>query len=57
MAVPPCRGLKRRLEELVADNDEALAALEEASEAARILPWTGWSKGWRSRLGRQKRFS
>ena len=38
------RGLKRRLEELVADNDEALAALEEASEAARILPWTGWSK-------------
>lgn len=38
------RGLKRRLEELVAGNDEALSALDEASEAARILPWTGWSK-------------
>ena len=38
------RGIRRRLEELVADNETALAALEEATEAARILPWTGWTK-------------
>lgn len=38
------RGLKKRFQELVADNENALAALEEASEAARILPWTGWTK-------------
>ncbi len=38
------RGLKKRLQELVADNENALAALDDASEAARILPWTGWTK-------------
>ena len=38
------RGLEKRLSELVADDEEALAALEAASEAARILPGTGWRK-------------
>ena len=38
------RGLEKRLSELVADDDGALAALEAASEAARILPGTGWRK-------------
>ena len=38
------RGLEKRLAELVADDDAAFAALDEASEAARILPGTGWRK-------------
>ena len=38
------RGLEKRLSELVADDEGALAALEAASEAARILPGTGWRK-------------
>lgn len=38
------RGLEKRLAELVADDEAALAALDEASEAARILPGTGWRK-------------
>ena len=38
------RGLTRRLGELLADDAEALALLEDAAEAARILPGTGWVK-------------
>ena len=38
------RGLTRRLGELLADDGEALALLEDAAEAARILPGTGWVK-------------
>ena len=38
------RGLSRRLSDLIADDAEALALLEEATEAARILPATGWVK-------------
>ncbi len=38
------RGLKKRLGELVAEDEAALTALDEASEAARILPGTGWRK-------------
>ena len=38
------RGLRRRIEELIAGYDEGLAALEEASEAARCLPAEGWRK-------------
>ena len=38
------RGLEKRLAELIAGDDSALAALDEASEAARILPGTGWRK-------------
>ena len=38
------RGLKRRLEELVAGDPLAIAALDAAIEAARILPATGWRK-------------
>ena len=38
------RGLEKRLSELVADDEDALAALEAATEAARILPGTGWRK-------------
>ena len=36
------RGLTKRLGEILADDAEALALLEEASEAARCLPDTGW---------------
>jgi ATP-dependent DNA helicase DinG len=36
------RGLKRRVEDLVADDDTALANIEEALEAARALPAQGW---------------
>ena len=38
------RGLEKRLTELVADDETALAALNNANEAARILPGTGWRK-------------
>ncbi|MGB2495386.1 MAG: ATP-dependent DNA helicase [Candidatus Puniceispirillaceae bacterium] len=38
------RGLKRRLDELLADDPEALADLESALEAARALPGQGWQK-------------
>ena len=38
------RGLRRRIEELIAGYDEGLSALEEASEAARCLPAEGWRK-------------
>ena len=38
------RGLKRRLDELLADDPEALADLESALEAARVLPGQGWQK-------------
>ncbi len=38
------RGLEKRLAELFAGDESALAALDEASEAARILPGTGWRK-------------
>ena len=38
------RGLNRRLGELLADDGDALALLEDAAEAARILPATGWVK-------------
>ena len=38
------RGLRRRIEELIAGYDDGLAALEEASEAARCLPAEGWRK-------------
>ncbi|MDC1382126.1 ATP-dependent DNA helicase [Candidatus Puniceispirillum sp.] len=36
------RGLKRRLEDLVAGDDAAIANIEEALEAARTLPGQGW---------------
>jgi ATP-dependent DNA helicase DinG len=36
------RGLRRRLEDLIADDDDAVAALEEAMGAARVLPGEGW---------------
>jgi len=38
------RGLKRRLDELIADDPEALADLDSALEAARALPGQGWQK-------------
>ena len=38
------RGLRKRLEELIADNDEGLRALEDVNEAARCLPAEGWRK-------------
>ena len=38
------RGLKRRLDELLADDPEALADLDGALEAARALPGQGWQK-------------
>ncbi len=37
-------GLTKRLSDLVAESEAALAALEEVTEAARILPSTGWRK-------------
>jgi ATP-dependent DNA helicase DinG len=36
------RGLKRRLEDIVAGDDNALADIEAALEAARTLPGQGW---------------
>ena len=36
------RGLKRRLEDILAGEPEALADLDAVMEAARILPATGW---------------
>src|SRR5262249_27553887 len=36
------RGLKRRVEELIAGDEAAMAALDEALEAARALPGDGW---------------
>lgn len=41
------RGLKARMEDLVAGDDEAMAALDEALRAARILP----GPAWRQRIG------
>ena len=38
------RGLRRRIEELIAGYDEGLKALDEAGEAARCLPAEGWRK-------------
>ena len=38
------RGLEKRLAELISGDEAALAALDEASKAARILPGTGWRK-------------
>ena len=38
------RGLRKRLEELIADQDDGLIALEDASEAARCLPAENWRK-------------
>jgi len=38
------RGLRKRLEELIAGSDEGLKALEDATEAARCLPAEGWRK-------------
>ena len=38
------RGLQKRLGDLLADNEMALADLEAASEIARLLPATGWKK-------------
>jgi ATP-dependent DNA helicase DinG len=36
------RGLKRRLDDLIADDKEALGALDHAMSAARALPGEGW---------------
>ncbi len=36
------RGLKRRLEDLIADDEEAVGALEHAMNVARALPGEGW---------------
>ena len=38
----PGTGLKRRLEDILAGEPEALADLDAVMEAARILPATGW---------------
>ena len=38
------RGLRKRLEELIAGSEDGLRALEDASEAARCLPSDGWRK-------------
>ena len=38
------RGIRRRLEDLIADFDDGLDALEQASDAARCLPSEGWRK-------------
>ena len=40
------RGLRRRLEDLVADNEKAMALIDEVLQGARALP----SDGWRARL-------
>ena len=36
--------MQKRLGDLLADNEMALADLEAASEIARLLPATGWKK-------------
>ena len=36
------RGLKRRLEDILAFDDAAMTDLDQAMEAARVLPATGW---------------
>ena len=36
------RGLRRRIDDLVSDDEEALAALDAVLQAARILPDEGW---------------
>ena len=36
------RGLKARIEELIADDDDARTALDDALQAARALPGPGW---------------
>ncbi|MBV6633199.1 MAG: ATP-dependent DNA helicase [Alphaproteobacteria bacterium] len=41
------RGLARRVEDLLAGDEEGLAAMDAAQEAARTLP----SQGWQKRLG------
>jgi len=41
------RGLRARIEDLINGDDEAMAALDEALRAARVLP----GPGWRQRLG------
>ena len=41
------RGLRARIEDLINGDDEAVAALDEALRAARVLP----GPGWRQRLG------
>ena len=38
------RGLRKRLEELIADQDDGLEALAQATKAARCLPAEGWRK-------------
>jgi ATP-dependent DNA helicase DinG len=38
------RGLRRRIEELVEGDDQAVRALEEAVAAARVLPAEGWQQ-------------
>jgi ATP-dependent DNA helicase DinG len=37
------RGLRRRVEDLIADDEEALELLEEVTSAANILPGDGWT--------------
>ncbi len=37
------RGLRKRIEDLIADDEEALAELDAALDAARILPGEGWT--------------
>ncbi len=44
------RGLKRRLEDLIAGDEEMVAALDAAVTAARALP----GEGWRQRLAEQR---
>ena len=38
------RGLRKRLEDLIADKEDGLIVLEDAAEAARCLPAEGWRK-------------
>ncbi len=38
------RGLQKRLGELIIDSEEALAALNTATDLARLLPGIGWKK-------------
>lgn len=38
------RGLRKRLEELIADQEDGLQALEDATKAAKCLPAEGWRK-------------
>lgn len=43
------RGLKKRAEDLVSGNDEALALLDDILQAAQVLPAQGWSRRLRDR--------